>query len=143
VTALPAIAIVFAWTSVGFNSVLFLAGLQGIPADLYEAASIDGANRWQRFRSITLPSVAPTTFFVVATSTILALQLFTEPYVLTSPNPGGPNNATLTPVMYLYNSGFRNFEFGYASAVAWVLFALIFVFTLVQYRRQRGDAVGA
>ncbi len=143
VTALPAIAIVFAWTSVGFNSVLFLAGLQGIPADLYEAASIDGANRWQRFRSITLPSVAPTTFFVVATSTILALQLFTEPYVLTSPNPGGPNNATLTPVMYLYNSGFRNFEFGYASAVAWVLFALIFVFTLVQYRRQRGDAAAS
>lgn len=143
VTALPAIAIVFAWTSVGFNSVLFLAGLQGIPADLYEAASIDGANRWQRFRSITLPSVAPTTFFVVATSTILALQLFTEPYVLTSPNPGGPNNATLTPVMYLYNSGFRNFEFGYASAVAWVLFALIFVFTLAQYRRQRGDAAAS
>ena len=143
VTALPAIAIVFAWTSVGFNSVLFLAGLQGIPADLYEAASIDGANRWQRFRSITLPSVAPTTFFVVATSTILALQLFTEPYVLTSPNPGGPNNATLTPVMYLYNSGFRNFEFGYASAVAWVLFALIFVFTLAQYRRQSGDAAAS
>lgn len=142
VTALPAIAIVFAWTSVGFNTVLFLAGLQGIPADLYEAASIDGANRWQRFRSITLPSVAPTTFFVVATSTILALQLFTEPYVLTSPNPGGPNNATLTPVMYLYNSGFKNFEFGYASAVAWVLFGLIFMFTLVQYRRQRGDAAG-
>jgi ABC-type sugar transport system permease subunit len=142
VTALPAIAIVFAWTSVGFNTVLFLAGLQGIPADLYEAASIDGANRWQRFRNITLPSVAPTTFFVVATSTILALQLFTEPYVLTSPNPGGPNNATLTPVMYLYNSGFRNFEFGYASAVAWVLFGLIFIFTLVQYRRQRGDTAG-
>ena len=142
VTALPAIAIVFAWTSVGFNTVLFLAGLQGIPADLYEAASIDGANRWQRFRNITLPSVAPTTFFVVATSTILALQLFTEPYVLTSPNPGGPNNATLTPVMYLYNSGFKNFEFGYASAVAWVLFGLIFMFTLVQYRRQRGDAAG-
>ncbi len=142
-TALPAIAIVFAWTSVGFNAVLFLAGLQGIPADLYEAASIDGAGRWQRFRNITLPSVAPTTFFVVATSTILALQLFTEPYVLTSPNPGGPNNATLTPVMYLYNAGFKNFEFGYASAVAWVLFALIFVFTLVQYRRERGNAMGA
>ncbi len=141
-TALPAIAVVFAWTSLGFNAVLFLAGLQGIPADLYEAASIDGANRWQRFRNITLPSVAPTTFFVVATSTILALQLFTEPYVLTSPNPGGPNNATLTPVMYLYNQGFKNFEFGYASAVAWVLFALIFVFTVVQYRRERGNALG-
>lgn len=140
VTALPAIAIVFAWTLVGFNAVLFLAGLQGIPGDLYEAASIDGANRWQRFRNVTVPMVAPTTFFVVATTTILSLQLFTEPYVLTSPNPGGPNNATLTPVMYLYNTGYQQFEFGYASAVAWVLFALIFAFTLVQYRRQRRDA---
>jgi ABC-type sugar transport system permease subunit len=139
-TALPAIAIVFSWTLIGFNSVLFLAGLQGIPSDLYEAASIDGANRWQRFRAVTLPMVAPTTFFVVATTGILAMQLFTEPYVLTSPNPGGPANATLTPVMYLYNTGYQQFEFGYASAVAWVLFALIFVFTLVQYRRQRNDA---
>lgn len=139
-TALPAIAIVFAWTLVGFNAVLFLAGLQGIPADLYEAAEIDGAGRWQRFRNVTVPMVAPTTFFVVATTTILSLQLFTEPYVLTSPNPGGPSNATLTPVMYLYNTGYQQFEFGYASAVAWVLFALIFVFTLVQYRRQRRDA---
>ena len=141
-TALAIIAVVFAWTTVGFNAILFLAGLQGIPADLYEAATIDGANRWQRFRNITLPSVAPTTFFVVATTTILAFQLFTEPYVLTSPNPGGPNNATLAPVMYLYNSGFKNFEFGYASAVAWVLFGIIFVFTIIQYRRQRAEAVG-
>lgn len=141
-TALAIIAVVFAWTTVGFNAILFLAGLQGIPADLYEAATIDGANRWQRFRNITLPSVAPTTFFVVATTTILAFQLFTEPYVLTSPNPGGPNNATLTPVMYLYNSGFKNFEFGYASAVAWVLFGIIFVFTIIQYRRQRAEAAG-
>jgi ABC-type sugar transport system permease subunit len=139
-TALPAIAIVFAWTQVGFNAIRFLAGLQGIPEDLYEASSIDGANRWQRFRNVTLPMVAPTTFFVVATTGILAMQLFTEPYVLTSPTPGGPNNATLTPVMYLYNTGYQQFEFGYASAVAWVLFALIFVFTLAQYRRQRRDA---
>ena len=78
----------------------------------------------------------------MATTTILAFQLFTEPYVLTSPNPGGPNNATLTPVMYLYNSGFKNFEFGYASAVAWVLFGIIFVFTIIQYRRQRAEAAG-
>ena len=142
VTALPVIAIVFAWTTVGFNAILFLAGLQGIPADLYEAATIDGANRWQRFKNITLPSVSATTFFVVATTTILALQLFTEPFVLKGLDPGGPNNATLTPVMYLYRSGFQNFEFGYASAVAWVLFALIFVFTIVQYRRQRDEAFG-
>lgn len=138
-TALPAVAVVFAWTLVGFNAVLFLAGLQGIPPDLYEAAEIDGANRWQRFRNVTVPMVAPTTFFVVATTAILCLQLFTEPYVLTSPNPGGPSNATLTPVMYLYNVGYQQFEFGYASAVAWVLFALIFGFTLIQYRRQRRE----
>lgn len=140
-TALFIIAVVFAWTTVGFNAVLFLAGLQGIPADLYEAATIDGANRWQRFRNITLPSVSATTFFVVATTSILALQLFTEVFVLTSP-PGAPNNATLTPVIYLYNQGFQNFEFGFASAVAWVLFALIFAFTIVQYRRQRAEAIG-
>jgi ABC-type sugar transport system permease subunit len=142
VTALPVIAVVFAWTTVGFNSVLFLAGLQGVPADLYEAATIDGANRWQRFRNITLPSVSATTFFVVATTTILAMQLFTEPFVLKGLDPGGPNNATLTPVMYLYESGFQNFEFGYASAIAWVLFGLIFIFTIVQYRRQRAEAFG-
>jgi ABC-type sugar transport system permease subunit len=139
VTALPIIAVVFAWTTVGFNSILFLAGLQGVPADLYEAATIDGANRWQRFINITLPSVSATTFFVVATTTILAFQLFTEPFILTG---GGPNNATLTPVMYLYNAGFQNFEFGYASAIAWVLFGLIFIFTIVQYRRQRAEAFG-
>jgi ABC-type sugar transport system permease subunit len=142
VTALPVVAVVFAWTTVGFNSILFLAGLQGVPADLYEAATIDGANRWQRFRNITLPSVSATTFFVVATTSILAMQLFTEPFVLKGLDPGGPNNATLTPVMYLYESGFQNFEFGYASAVAWVLFALIFVFTIIQYRRQRDEAFG-
>ena len=90
-------AVVFAWITIGFNTVLFLAGLQGVPADLYEAATIDGANRWQRFRSITLPSVSATTFFVVATTPILAMQLFTEAYVLKGLDPGGPNNATLTP----------------------------------------------
>ncbi len=141
-TALPMVAVVFAWITIGFNTVLFLAGLQGVPADLYEAATIDGANRWQRFRNITLPSVSPTTFFVVATTTILAMQVFTEAWVLKGLDPGGPNNATLTPVMHLYRSGFKNFEFGYASAIAWVLFALIFVFTIIQYRRQRAEAFG-
>ena len=141
-TALPMVAVVFAWITIGFNTVLFLAGLQGVPADLYEAATIDGANRWQRFRSITLPSVSATTFFVVATTSILAMQLFTEAYVLKGLDPGGPNNATLTPVMYLYEAGFQNFEFGYASAIAWVLFGLIFIFTIIQYRRQRADAFG-
>ncbi len=141
-TALPMVAIVFAWITVGFNAILFLAGLQGIPADLYEAATIDGANRWQRFRNITLPAVSATTFFVVATTSILALQMFTEALVLKGLDPGGPNNATLTPVMHLQRSGFQDFQFGYASAIAWVLFGLIFVFTIIQYRRQRDEAFG-
>ena len=129
---------------VEFNSVIYLAGMQGIPADLYEAATIDGANRWQRFIHITIPSVSATTFFVIATTTILAFQLFTEVWVLTGgvQPPGGPNNATMTPALYLYNSGFQNFEFGYASAIAWALFAMIFVFTLMQFRRQRAEAQG-
>jgi len=142
VTALPMVAVVFAWITVGFNAILFLAGLQGIPADLYEAATIDGANRWQRFRSITLPAVSATTFFVVATTSILALQMFTEALVLKGLDPGGPNNATLTPVMHLQRSGFQDFQFGYASAIAWVLFGLIFAFTIIQYRRQRDEAFG-
>lgn len=141
-TALPMVAVVFAWITVGFNAILFLAGLQGIPADLYEAATIDGANRWQRFRNITLPAVSATTFFVVATTSILALQMFTEALVLKGLDPGGPNNATLTPVMHLQRSGFQDFQFGYASAIAWVLFGLIFVFTIIQYRRQRDEAFG-
>jgi ABC-type sugar transport system permease subunit len=140
-TALIAVVIVFSWQMVGFNTVLYLAGLQGIPRDLYEAATIDGANTWQRFRYITIPMLTPTTFFVVASTSILALQLFTEPFIMFSP-ASGPNNATLTPVVYLYQQGFQRFSQGYASAVAWVLFGMIFVFTLAQFRRQR-DADGA
>jgi ABC-type sugar transport system permease subunit len=142
-TALLAVVIVFAWQTVGFNTVLFLAGLQGISRDLYEAATLDGANWWQRLRYITIPQLAPTTFFVVATTGILGLQLFTEPFILYSPeSPAGPANSTLTPVIYLYQQGFQRFSLGYASAVAWVLFVLIFVFTLVQFRRERARAAG-
>ena len=144
VTAQHIIPIFYAWTTVGFNTVIYLAGMQGIPSDLYEAATIDGANRWQRFIHITIPSVSATTFFVIATTTILAFQLFTEVWVLTggAAVPGGPNNATMTPALYLYNSGFQNFEFGYASAIAWALFGIIFIFTLMQFRRQRAEARG-
>jgi ABC-type sugar transport system permease subunit len=106
---------------------------------------LDGANRWQRFRNVTLPALRPTTFFVVASTGILTLQLFGENVVLfptTTPIGAGPENSTLTPVVYLYDQGFRRFAFGYASAVAWVLFVLIFVFTLIQFRRQRDDVEG-
>lgn len=143
--AIFSLVIVFAWQYLGYNTILFMAGLQAVPADLYEAAHLDGANRWQRFRNITLPVLAPTTFFVVAVTSILALQLFTESVVLFSnftPPGSGPNNAALTPVAYLYQEGFQRFSQGYASAVAWVLFVLIFSFTFVQFRRQRAQAEG-
>jgi ABC-type sugar transport system permease subunit len=143
--ALFSLVIVFSWMFIGYNAVLFLAGLQGIDNTLHEAAMLDGANRWQRFRNITMPGLRPTTFFVVASTGILTLQLFGENVVLfptTTPIGGGPQNSTLTPVVYLYEQGFRRFSFGYASAVAWVLFVLIFAFTLVQFRRQREQAEG-
>lgn len=142
--ALWSIVIFFAWYTIGFNTVLFLAGMQGIPGALYEAAEIDGASPWQKFRKITVPMLAPTTFFVVATTTILALQVFTEPFILMGPQlpPSGPNNSTLTPVVHLYQEGFRRFDQGYASALAWVLFLLIFIITLVYFRRQRKNEAG-
>jgi multiple sugar transport system permease protein len=133
------VVIMAAWQLIGFNTVLFLAGLQGIPGTLYEASFVDGASRWQQFRLITVPLLAPTTFFVVITNVITGLQVFNEPYALftTEPLP----EAVQTSVYYLYSRGFRGtFEFGYASAVAWVLFALIFLATLAQFRLQRSGA---
>ncbi|NJN18431.1 MAG: sugar ABC transporter permease [Oscillochloris sp.] len=136
-TALFSIILMAAWQLLGFNTILFLAGLQGIPREVYEAATIDGASTWQRFRSMTLPLLAPTTFFVVTTTLITTLQVFSEPFVMTPPPGGGPNNATLTSVLYLYQQGFRGFQQGYAAAVAWVVFLFIFLVTLVQFRIQR------
>lgn len=136
--ALFAVVLVFGWSQFGFNTVLFTAGMQGVPRELHEAAELDGAGPWRRFFSITLPSLRATTFFVVASTVILALQLFDIVYALNQPNPVGfPDNATLTPVVYLYQLGFQQDSFGQASAVAWVLFILIFSLTLVQFRRQR------
>jgi len=135
-TALLAIIVMAAWQTMGFNTVLFLAGLQNIPKELYEAAIVDGAGRWAKFWKITLPLLAPTTFFVVTTTTIQALQVFEQVFIMTNP-PGAPNNSTLTVVLYLYQSGFQNFRQGYASAVAWVLFLVIFAVTLIQFRGQR------
>lgn len=136
--ALLAVVLVFAWSQFGFNAVLFTAGLQGIPKELHEAAALDGAGPWRRFFSITLPTLRATTFFVIASTIILALQLFDIVYALNQPNPVGfPDNATLTPVVYLYQLGFQQDAFGQASAVAWVLFVIIFTLTLVQFRRER------
>ncbi|MBP1466267.1 sugar ABC transporter permease [Candidatus Chloroploca sp. M-50] len=136
-TALASIIIMAAWQLLGFNTILFLAGLQGIPGEIYEAATIDGASNLQRFRYMTLPLLAPTTFFVVTTTLITTLQVFSEPFVMTPPPGGGPNNSTMTAVLYLYQRGFNRFEQGYAAAVAWVVFLFIFAVTLVQFRLQR------
>ena len=137
-TVLISIVILSAWQVVGFNTVLFLAGLQGIPKILYEASYVDGANRFQQFRNVTLPMLAPTTFFVIITTLIQGLQVFNEPYALLSARPI-PENAR-TSVFYLYERGFFNFEFGYASSVAWLLFAVIFTITVIQFRLSRSEA---
>ena len=139
-TALLAVVLIAAWQTMGFNTVLFLAGLQNIPGELYEAATVDGAGSWDKFWAITLPMLAPTTFFVVSTTTIQAMQVFEQVFILMNP-PEGPNNATITLVLYLYRSGFQNFKQGYASAIAWVLFIVIFGLTLVQFQRQRKSSI--
>jgi ABC-type sugar transport system permease subunit len=139
-TALLAVIIIAAWQTMGFNTVLFLAGLQNIPGELYEAATVDGAGPWAKFWSITLPMLAPTTFYVVSTTTIQAMQVFEQVFILMNP-PEGPNNSTLTLVLYLYRNGFQNFKQGYASAIAWVLFIVIFGLTLIQFQRQRRSSV--
>ncbi len=124
-----------AWQVIGYNTVLFLAGLQGIPVELYEAAMIDGANKWQQLISVTLPMLASTTFFVLITTIVTGLQVFNEPYALFPSRPM-PVSA-VTSVFYLYERGFGRFEFGYASSIAWIVFAIIFSITLVQFRLQR------
>jgi len=132
------VVLLAAWQVVGFNTVLFLAGLQGIPRDMYEAATVDGANKGAQFRYVTVPMLAPTTFFVLVTTLITGLQAFNEPYAL-FPSIPIPINAT-TSVYYLYNVGFQQAEFGYSSALAWILFAIIFLATLAQFRFNRATA---
>jgi multiple sugar transport system permease protein len=135
-TALWGVIFVVTWRSIGYNLVIFLAGLQGIPRQLYEASSIDGANRWQQFWRITVPMLSPTTFFIVVTTLINVLQEFPVPYALGATRSGaaGPADSMLTIVYYLYQQGFDRFRMGYASAIAWLLFAMIMVFTLIQFR---------
>lgn len=125
------VAIVAVWKSMGYYMVLFLAGLQGIPQQLYEAATIDGAGSWRKFWSITLPLLSPTMFFVVIITVIGSFQVFDQVYVMTQ---GGPGNSTLVFNYYLYQNAFEFFRMGYASALAYVLFALIFIITLLQVK---------
>ncbi|MCT2544182.1 MULTISPECIES: carbohydrate ABC transporter permease [Streptomyces] len=125
------VVLVITWHYTGYNAVIYLAGLQGIPQELYEAAKVDGAGPVRRFVSITLPQLRPILLLTVVLSTIGTLQLFDEPYVLTG---GGPDNATLTVTMYLYNNGFKYFDFGYASALAYALALIVAVLGFLQVR---------
>ncbi len=132
--AMPALIFLSVWKTFGYNMVLFLAGLQNIPEHLYDAAKVDGASPFQRFRDITLPMLSPTMFFVVVISIIGSFQVFDQALVMTA---GGPGTATTTLVLYIYQRGFQSGYMGYAAAIAWMLFAVVFIFTLIQFRIQR------
>jgi multiple sugar transport system permease protein len=131
--ALPSLVLMGVW-GVGPGMLIFLAGLQGIPRELYEAAQIDGAGAGRQFLYITLPMISPQILFNTVMGIIGSYQVFTASFVMTQ---GGPNNATLTMVLYLYRRGFLMARFGYASALAWVLFAIIMAFTLLTLRSSR------
>lgn len=128
--------IVTTWRWTGYNMVILLAGLQNIPNDLYEAASIDGASSLKKFFHITIPQLKPVLLFCFILSTIGTFQLFDEPYNLTA---GGPNNATLTITYYLYNQGFGFFDFGYASAIAYVIVLFIAILSWIQFKVVEDD----
>lgn len=132
--AMPAIIITSVWKDIGFVMIMFLAGLQAIPEVYYEAASIDGATSWQRFRNITLPLLSPTTFFALVISLIHSFQLFDQVWIMTG---GGPAGATTVVVEQIVNNAFRYSRMGYAATISWVLFAMVFVITLFQMRLQR------
>lgn len=135
-TALLAIIILSAWQAAGFQMVIFLAGLQGIPDVLYEAAQVDGASTWQQFRYVTLPQLRNTTIFVIISTTILAFRLFTQIDVLTK---GGPQNSTVTVVFHAVEQGFRQQKIGYGSAITMVFFVIVVVIALIQHRLLRSE----
>jgi len=129
--AMPALIVMAAWKNFGYNMIIFLAGLQGIPSQCYEAAEIDGAGRFHSFLHITLPLLKPTIFFVTIMTTIGYFQFFAEPYIMTD---GGPLNSTVSVVLLMYREAFKFFKMGYASAIAYILFGFIVVFSLLQFK---------
>ncbi|MBA4378007.1 MAG: sugar ABC transporter permease [Gemmatimonas sp.] len=132
--AMPAIVLLAVWKNFGYNMLIFVAGLQAVPAELYEAAAIDGAGGWQRFRHITLPGLAPTFLFVGVTTMIGYFQVFAEPYVMTQ---GGPLGSTRSVVLFMYEEGFRWWRIGTASATAVVLLLITLAGALLQFRLQK------
>jgi len=139
--AMAALVAMSLWIGLGPRMIIFMAGIQSIPATLYEAAAIDGATSWKRFRHVTLPLLAPTTLFVVVTTTIAAFQLFTPVYVMTH---GGPRRTTDVVLYHIYKEAWQKFEVGMASAMSYVLFAMILVVAVLQFRTmRRGLSEGA
>jgi multiple sugar transport system permease protein len=134
--ALPAIMAMDVWASAGYYMVLYLAGLETIPDELYEAAELDGAGFWGRLRHVTWPGLKPMTLFILVVNTMRSFQIFVEVLVMTG---GGPMRATETVVLYLYDAAFHHFRMGYASAVAYLLFAILAVFSLIELRWLRSE----
>lgn len=139
-TALPSIAVVGIWKAMGYNAIILLASLQGVPKLLYEAADIDGANSWQKFWNVTLPLIAPSLVFVTITSMIGAFQVFDQAFIMTA---GGPGDATYVYNFYFYRQAFGQLKMGYASAMAYILFLVMFVATIIQLRFTRETAASA
>ncbi len=133
--AMPSLAVMSIWWGAGGNMLIYLAGLRGIPDEYYEAARMDGAGVWARFRHVTIPLLRPTLLFCLVMSLIGSSQVFGQSYILTG---GGPHYSTLTVVLYMYQTGFSLYRMGYACAVAYVLFALVLGLTFVQYRLVAG-----
>jgi ABC-type sugar transport system permease subunit len=138
--AMFALIIMGVWKTFGINMVLFSAGLQGIPETYYEAADLDGASKWDKFWNITVPLLSPTTFFIMIMSMISSFQVFDIVYVLTS---GGPLGSTKVLVFYVYEYAFKFFEMGYASAISYFLFAVLFILTMAQVRYMKNRVYGA
>lgn len=132
--AMPVIIFVSIWKNMGYYMVIYLAALQAIPKDLYEAASIDGATPWQQFKNITVPMLTPTTFFVSIMLTISCFKVFDLVYMMTA---GGPGRSTTVLVSHIYNTAFKEFSYGYSSALSMVLFAIVLVITIVQFRGEK------
>ncbi|UOQ47650.1 sugar ABC transporter permease [Gracilibacillus caseinilyticus] len=139
---IPLLVLVAVWKGIGYIMIIYLSGLQNVPNELYEAAEMDGASSIKKFKSITLPSISPTTFLVIVLSTITTFQAFEQIYVMTGgaadiSAAGGPNNASLVLMLYLYREGFSFLHMGYASAIAWILFIILFILTLLQLWGQK------
>lgn len=131
--SLPSIMIIYVWQQVGYYSIVFLAGLKGLPEDVYEAAKVDGASSIRQFFSLTVPLISPTTFFLTIMGIIGSFKVFDQISVLTQ---GGPGSSSSVMAYYVYRTAFDYFEMGYANTLAWALFVLVFIVTLVQWKMQ-------